>query len=204
MDASLAFGVLEALLGAEVGSKQEVVRPITEVELSVLHRLPSVITEAVNSSWDVSGHSPFAFSGWRRRFSPADLNAAEFITVTIRLALRGREGNISLLLPRRITQAAEQVGADVDAQAPTATQGQRTVLARLRAALLTLDARLEGSTLRLEDLMDLKTGDLIRLDQPLDKPLAVLVNGAPRLQGSLIESKTKKSLAISSLLGRTL
>jgi flagellar motor switch protein FliM len=51
-----------------------------------------------------------------------------------------------------------------------------------------MEVRLEGSSLRIRDLIGLKPGDVLELDYPEDRKAAGLLNGDPRFLGRLVRS----------------
>jgi flagellar motor switch protein FliM len=64
-------------------------------------------------------------------------------------------------------------------------------------ASIHLDARLGGATLAVQDLMDLKAGEVLSLDQPIDKPIDLIVNGKLKFEGQVVSNGHNRSLLIN-------
>jgi flagellar motor switch protein FliM len=77
------------------------------------------------------------------------------------------------------------------------TETERARLLRLvKPALLHLDARLEGPTLQVGDLMRLKTGDVLAFDYPVNRPVNFLVNGKLKFRGQVGSTGRKRAFVI--------
>jgi len=72
---------------------------------------------------------------------------------------------------------------------------QVRVLKMLREGSLSLEARLEGPTLKIADLLRLSEGHLIKFDYPVERPVELLVNGNPQIQGADGEHRSKTGLS---------
>ena len=70
------------------------------------------------------------------------------------------------------------------------------ILRLIKPANLTIDARLEGPTIAVEDMMRLECGDVLTFDFGADKPLYMLVNGKLKFRGQIVASGRKKAFAI--------
>ena len=70
------------------------------------------------------------------------------------------------------------------------------ILRLIKPANLTIDARLEGPTIAVEDMMRLERGDVLTFDFVADKPLDMLVNGKLKFRGQIVSSGRKKAFAI--------
>jgi flagellar motor switch protein FliM len=120
------------------------------------------------------------------------------VVTAFELEVESSTGQITLLYPLRIGR--ELQGASAEGPATDAARRpemlQQALLDRLKSAMLAVEARLHGATLRLRDLADLRAGDLLCLDVPLDKPIEITVNGLSRFEGRLTESGRRKAIRI--------
>ena len=94
---------------------------------------------------------------------------------------------------------SEQKASAGCADAELAQRDMRHKMALLEEALVSLDVRLEGPLLPVADLMNLKPGQVIMLDYPLDQPLHGVVNGAISLDGSVVSSGNKRAFHVAAL-----
>jgi flagellar motor switch protein FliM len=69
----------------------------------------------------------------------------------------------------------------------------------LKPTTLHLDARLEGATLLVQDLMALEPGHVLNFDHPVTKPLRLVVNGQNKYEGGLVAMRNKKSFQVDKL-----
>jgi flagellar motor switch protein FliM len=76
---------------------------------------------------------------------------------------------------------------------------QTRMLNLLKPANLHLDARLEGSTLLVQDLLTIEPGHILNFDHPLDRPLRLSVNGHNKYEGHLVATRNKKSFLVEKL-----
>ena len=60
-------------------------------------------------------------------------------------------------------------------------QEQTRILDLIRESSMTLEARLEGPTIRMEDLIRLEQGDILSFDYPLRRPLECNINGRQKV-----------------------
>ena len=78
---------------------------------------------------------------------------------------------------------------------------QKRILRLVKPARLQLDARLEGPTLNVSDLMRLEAGDVLQFDHPVDLPLRCTVNGKLKYEGQVVEVGQKRGFLIRALSG---
>jgi flagellar motor switch protein FliM len=77
---------------------------------------------------------------------------------------------------------------------------QARILNLLKPANLNLDARLEGPTLRVQDLMTIEPGHILNFDHALSRPLKLSVNGQNKYEGQLVATRNKKSFLVEKLI----
>jgi flagellar motor switch protein FliM len=73
---------------------------------------------------------------------------------------------------------------------------QRRVLRILRQATLRLEARMEGPTLAVRDLLDLRVGNLLTFDFPVDRPIELTVNGVHKFAGQMVSAGKKRACLV--------
>ncbi len=76
---------------------------------------------------------------------------------------------------------------------------QTRVLRLLRESSLTLEAVLEGQTLTVEDLLDLKEGHLLTFDFPVERSIDLMVNGANKYQAQMVSAGKKRACLIEKV-----
>jgi flagellar motor switch protein FliM len=206
MDSRVVFPLLEALLGGRVAGSADLNRELTEIELSVLQDLHAVVLRELERAWRPAARLTFQVMAQQtdpksgRRGLPADGS----LVATLELEVEGISGRITLLYPLRVgreIQGGDPAGTATDA-ARRPEMLQQALFDRLKSAALTIEGRLQGATLSLRDLADLRAGDLLCLDLPVDQPIDITVNGSSRLAGRLTESGRKRAIRVHEILPR--
>jgi flagellar motor switch protein FliM len=77
---------------------------------------------------------------------------------------------------------------------------QVRILRMLREGSLTLEARLEGPTLTVEDLLGLSEGHLLTFDYPVERPVELLVNGTHKFVGQMVSTGRKRACVVEKVL----
>jgi flagellar motor switch protein FliM len=76
---------------------------------------------------------------------------------------------------------------------------QVRVLRMLREGRLTLEARMEGPTLTVEDLLGLSEGHLLTFDYPVERPVELLVNGRHKFSGQMVGAGRKRACLVEKV-----
>jgi flagellar motor switch protein FliM len=76
---------------------------------------------------------------------------------------------------------------------------QVRILRMLRESSLTLEARLEGPTLSIEDLLGLSEGHLLTFDYPVDRPVELLVNGIHKYTAQMVSTGRKRACLVEKV-----
>lgn len=75
---------------------------------------------------------------------------------------------------------------------------QSRVLTLVEAANVNLEMRLQGGAIPVEELMNLKEGDVLSFDYSVEQPLECLVNGKLKFQGQIVSKGSKKAFLIDT------
>jgi flagellar motor switch protein FliM len=76
---------------------------------------------------------------------------------------------------------------------------QCRLLGMLREASVSLEARLEGLGLSVENLLSLSEGHVVIFDRPVSSPVSLLVNGIVQYYGRIGNSSGKHSFALEQI-----
>ncbi len=198
LNPSLIFPILEILLGGNGKAGAATNREITEIEQNVLDGLFRIILQALADAWkDVV---PVALTldsvGKEARLIHAPHEPMVAMSIDIKLEEGG--GHLNLAVP---TEILTMHAGDADAQsAPRkveATEAEQSRLLQLLSdAKVTIEAHLEGPMLRVRELLDLKQGDVLAFDHPIDQPLSGLVNGKRKFAGQIVSTGKMRAFQI--------
>jgi flagellar motor switch protein FliM len=205
LNPSLVFPIIEVLLGGDGKASAHISREITEIEQVVLDGLHRIILHDLEQAW--RGVTEIDFTIEARETEPQLLQvmAPNEAVVAIGLEVRIGEnaGRINIGMPSIVIKMLRQ---KFDRQwsarrTESTTEEQQRILDLVKPAFLHLDARLEGPTLLVEDLMRLENGDVLVLDYPVEKKVTFRVNGKPKFSGRLASTGRKRAFVIEEKAG---
>lgn len=203
MSPSLIFPIIEIILGGKGHAGANLKREVTEIEQSLLETLFRIILNDLKEAWKAVTPIDFKFQAVATEPQMLQILAPNEAVVSVSIEIRIGEisGTLNLAIP---SINIKMIGSKFDQQwslrktEPTETE-QRRASTLIRDAEVRLEARLQGPKLRVRDLLDLKTGDLLALDYRLDRLLDCDINGTAKFQGRVVNSNQKKAFLIESM-----
>jgi len=197
LNPSLVFPIIELLLGG-TGKAEVANREITEIEQNVLDGLFRIILQALADAWKDVLPVTLSLESVGREARLIHAPHEPMVSVSIDIKLEQGGGQLNLAVP---TEILTLEGDDGDAQsAPRkieATEAdQSRTLELLRGARCTLEAHLEGPKLRVRELLELKQGDVLTFDHPIEEALGGFVNGKRKFSGQIVSTGKKKAFQI--------
>jgi len=184
---ALCFPILDRLFGGP-GRPMEKMRPLTEIEQTVLANLINGMLRVLADSWskvasvqpaiqDIEGNPLFV-----QVLSPNEM----VVVVTIEARLAGQNGPMNLVFPHLMMEPVmpklsthRLFGAGT---APDPASGARSVLGGIARVELELTAVLGSSRVAMRELLSLEVNDVIALDTPVGGQVSVLVEGRPKFR----------------------
>jgi flagellar motor switch protein FliM len=203
INSSLVFPILEMLLGGNGKASAKINREVTEIEQVVLDGLYRIILHDLKQAWQ--SITPIDFTIGARETEPQLLQimAPNEAVVAIGLEVRIAEcsGVINIGMPSIIIKMLRQ---KFDQQwsvrrSESTLEEQRRALRALNLSTVLLDARLQGPTVLVEDLLRLRIGDVMTFDYPVERPVDFLVNGALKYRGHMASTGRKMAFQIAGL-----
>lgn len=203
MSPSLTFPIIEIILGGKGHAGMNLKREVTEIEQSLLETLFRIILNDLKEAWKPVTPIDFKFQAAATEPQMLQILAPNEAVVSVSIEIRIGEisGTLNLAIP---SINIKMIGSKFDQQwslrktEPTEAEQQRA-LDLIRDAEVRMEARLQGPKLRVRDLLDLKTGDLLELDYRLDRLLDCDVNGTTKFQGRVVNSNQKKAFLVESM-----
>ena len=200
---SLVFPVLEMLLGGSGRSSAKITREITEIEQVVLDGLYRIILHDLKQSWQSVTQIDFTIEARETEPQLLQILAPNEAVVAIGLEVRIGEntGMLNIGVPSiTIKMLRQKFDQQWSVRRTESTEEeQRHTLALIKPAIVQLDARLQGPTLSVEDLMKLETGDVLAFDYSIDRPVNILINGTPKFRGQVVTTGRKKAFVIEEM-----
>src|SRR5690242_16374900 len=182
LNPSLVFPILEMLLGGTGKSSASIQRDITEIEQRLLDGLFRIILQDLREAWKAVTNVDFTIESMETEPQLLHLLAPNEAVVSIGIEVRIGEtvGMMNIALPsiviKMMRNKFDQQWSVRKTRASDAEQAR--MLRMLRESDFTMEARLEGPTVTVRDLLNLKEGNLLVFDYPVERPVELMVNGA--------------------------
>ncbi|HLX45103.1 MAG TPA: flagellar motor switch protein FliM [Bryobacteraceae bacterium] len=206
LNPTLVFPILEMLLGGTGKMPTKITREITEIEQSILDGLLRVILHDLRTAWLAVAAMEFSIESHETEPQLLQILAQNEAVVAIAIEVRIGEisGMMNLGIPSIIVKMLRhKFDAHRTVRKTQATEEEHARILRLiRPGTLRLDARLNGPTMAVPDLLDLKEGDVLSFDYPVGRPLDLTVNNSLKYQGEIVAVGYKRALEIKSLVTR--
>src|SRR5579864_8596733 len=172
LNPSLVFPVLEMVLGGTGKSSAPVQRDITEIEQKLLDGLIRIILQDLREAWKAVTAVEFTVEAMETEPQLLRVLAPNEAVVTIGVEVRIGEtvGMMNIAMPSIVIKMMRQkFDQQWSIRKYPSYAEQARVLRLLRPATLTLEARLEGPTISVRDLLTLSAGQLLVFDYPVDR-----------------------------------
>src|SRR5260370_10380727 len=188
LNPSLVFPLLEMLLGGN-GKGRVLSRETTEIEQSILDTLFRIILHDLSLAWQAVANINFTVEGRETEPQLLQILAPNEAVVSIGLEIRIGEntGLMNIGMPsiviKMLRNRFDQQWSVRKTHSTEAEQAR--MLNLLKPARLHLDARLEGPTLVVQDLMQIEPGHILNFNHPLSKPLRLAADGQTNNQRRL-------------------
>jgi len=187
---SLVFPVLDILLGGTGKASMKEFREITEIEQSIIEGVLRIVLHDLAETWRPVAEINFSIDSMEtqpqliRILSPNEAIVAIGFEITTGENRGMMNFGIPSIMVKMLGQKFEQQWS---IRRKTATEEEQREMVQIVSGLpITIDARLEGGTIRAEDLLHLEAGDVLALDIPLSKYVNVQANGKTKFQGEVV------------------
>jgi len=187
--AELTWVMLDRLLGG-AGKLEAGQRPLTAIGQALMNGAVEHMLHDLKAAWGkvVAALEP--------RLEDSTVNPQrvqmlmgnhQLLNVTFEIALHGASGAMNFYLPFFMLKPIAsllnpQVWIAGQANKPSNDASRERILARLRDVPMQMCIELGGADLTVAEIMDLRPGDVIRLDTAAHQPLPVYVNGRLRFR----------------------
>ena len=200
---ALVFPILEMLLGGSAKAPLKMTREITEIEQSILDGLYRIILNDLRTSWQAVAAMEFVIEGHETEPQLLQILAPNEAVVAISMEIRigDNSGMMNIGIPSIIVKMLRH---RFDQQwsvrrSQSTDEEQARILRLIKGAKLNLDGRLNGPTLRVEDLMNLAEGDVLTFDYPVNRPVDFFLNGKLKFEGHIVSTGKKRAFEIETL-----
>ncbi len=206
LNSALIFPILEMLLGGSGKTSAAIQREITEIEQNLLDGLFRIILHDLKEAWKPVTTIDFTIESLETEPQFLQILAPNEAVVAIAVEIRIGDciGMMNIAMPsiviKMMRQKFDQQWSVRKTESTDVEQGR--ILDLIRSAELELDARLDGPTVLLKDLMDLAEGDVLSFDYSIHKPLDCTLNGKLKFHGHIAAHGNKKGFGIDAVHSR--
>ena len=200
LNPGLVFPIIEMLLGGAARSPLKVNREVTEIEQSVMDGIFRIILQDLKTAWHAV--APLEFSIDARETDPQLLRILApneaVVAVSMEVRIGDNTGMMNIGIPSIVVKMLRH---KFDQQwsvrkSESTEQEQARIVRLIRPAKMFVDGRLEGPTMRVEDLMDLKEDDVLTFDYPVNRALDLAINGKVKFRGGIVSTGRKRAFEI--------
>jgi flagellar motor switch protein FliM len=199
LEPPLLFAFVEVMLGGKPAARDVPDRLPTEIEKQLLGLILTSMTAQLERAWSTVAGLALQFGTIESDSHLTRILSLSGAVVAARFDVSAGEqiGSFSVLMPTALAEAlidSVQPGAAEDTKISEATRVSQTVM----DASVRLDVWLEGVSLQLRDLVQLREGYVIKFDYPTERNLQSTLNGAAGFAGQVVSTGRKRAFLIQS------
>jgi flagellar motor switch protein FliM len=203
LNPSLVFPILEMLLGGTGKSSASIQRDITEIEQKLLDGLFRIILHDLREAWKAVTAVDFTIESMETEPQLVHILAPNEAVVSIGIEIRIGDtvGMMNIAMPSIVIKMMRQkFDQQWSVRKTHASPGEQARILRvLRDASITLEARMEGPTLTVRDLLSLREGYLLIFDYPVERAVEMLANGAHKFTGQIVSTGRKRACLLEKV-----
>ncbi len=204
MDMGLCLSIVEKSFGG-AGKSQPEVRKLTDTEVKILGDVVTIIVDRLGGSW--KPHVEMEWTVSDSTMEPRYLNIASDTEVVLLLSftfnLEYSFGELKICFP--VSSLDETLDNFFNVDKTGGSEGENKecadALRRLvGGANVTVAGVLDETNITVSDVLNLKNGDVLKLDSKIINHVKVSVEGKPKFSGKLGLFSRKKAIQITSLI----
>ncbi|GAA4440654.1 flagellar motor switch protein FliM [Bremerella cremea] len=199
---SILYPIIDRLLGGGKESTPATRRPLTEIELTLVSRISDLFLVELKDAWE--NVLPLDLKVVRVESNPQLVQIVPpnevVVLVSFELAIGDVRGMINLCIPfNSIERISNKLTANswfAYGSTEATPQSKAAIGIHLDQAPVNLDVVLAETTITMEELLDLRVGDVITTEKDSRTALQVNVNGTPTFQAFAGAFKGRKAIQI--------
>jgi len=203
---SLAYAIIDRMLGGEPVPGETIRRPLTEIETRLMCRVVDLFLEQIVAAWE--NIVPLEMSVEATESNPqlAQIVPPNEVAILIgfEVLLGKNRGMMNLCIP---FNTIEKYNAKLSRNGwvgygkTSPNDGtRRRIASSIDAAPVDVVVTLARSRIKTSDLLDLSVGDIIATEQDANLPLEVSIQNVPKFHASAGAFKGKKAVQIQRII----
>ena len=203
LDYSVLYPLIGIALGAKSGSFTTPDRKPTDIELQVVNILFRLILSETYRGWIPLTKTQLETVTVEIGRSPSRAFQATDSVLVVRFDLTVGEqtGRLSLIVPPQLFQTGIEAEEPVRREKTEMSGSAETTLQLMLPAKVTVDVWLDGSQMRLRDLLQLRAGQIVKLDHPVERRAVCTLNGKAGFSGQIVSTGAKRAFMVEEASG---
>ncbi|MHB1627318.1 MAG: flagellar motor switch protein FliM [Bacilli bacterium] len=207
MGSNVAAAMLDRLLGG-LGHKIDADHRLTDIDILVMERLFTRSLPTLRAAWAGIADLQFTYDGLE--INPQFIQIANqndvVLVVSLAVSIGPVSGLINMCMPHVVLETVmprlsnrfafatpQRSGVDASAQSRLLSRHMNSIEVGVRAEV-------GHASIRVDEFLGLKAGDVIALEQPIDRPLAIRVGEEPKYWGYPGIARGRYALKISRMV----
>src|SRR5579864_403118 len=203
LDYSVLYPLIGIALGAKMGSFTSPDRKPTDIELQVVNILFRLILAEAYRGWVPVLKTPLETvtvdlgHGPSRAFQTTD----SVLVDRFDLSVGEQTGLLSLIVPPQLFQSAANPPEPARREKTGMSASAESTLQLMLPAKVTVDVWLDGSQMRLRDLLQLREGQIVKLDHPVERRAVCTLNGKAGFRGQIVSTGARRAFMVEEASG---
>jgi len=201
---SIAFSMLDRLLGGK-GDPFDTVREFSDIEISLFDTILRVMMSTLKEAWGpVMEVYPTIES---KESSPSVVQIVAqneiVVMVVMELIIGQSSGMVNICYPVIALEPIlpKLASRDLMLNETNTKKSRNTELQiLLGGAKVTVEGSLGNVELNMRDILDLKVGDVVKLSNPADDTVTMIIDGKERFRGKIGLRRFRKSIQINEVI----
>ncbi len=200
---SVLLPLVGVALGAKAGSFGVVDRKPTEIELQVVKLLYRMMLSDAYRSWAGLMETPLETVSLDFEPAPSRIlpPTEPVFAVHFDLGASDQVGQLTLLVPPDLftSVVAEEEPVAV-VEKPDSSVSVEATLELLLGGQVGFEVWLDGSEMRLGDLLRLSEGQIVRLDHPVERRAVCTLNGVSKFSGQIVSTGQRRAFQVEDFI----
>lgn len=199
---SVLLALVGIALGAKAGSFGALERKPTEIELQVVSLLYRMILADAYRCWATLMKTPLETVTLEFEPAPSRILPATTPVFAARFDLTAGDqaGQLTLLVPPDLFTSVVVEEAAVSVEKPETRISLEATAELLLGGQVAIDVWLEGSDMRLGDLLRLCEGQIVRLDHPVERRAVCTLNGVSSFSGQIVSTGQRRAFQVEEFI----
>jgi flagellar motor switch protein FliM len=198
LEYSVLFPLVGVALGAKAGSFTPPGRKPTDIESQVVNILFRLMLAEAFRGWTPVVKMQLETAALEiDRLQGRTFHGTDAVFVTrFEITLGEHVGRLSIVVPLELfANAAAEEAIDRERTNAAGTSNEATLQLMLPAKV-SVDVWLDGSQMRLKDLLNLREGQVVKLDHPVERKAVCTLNGTTGFTGQIVSTGARRAFMV--------